>query len=105
MPTSASTIEFLLDQLRNAGPVTTRKMFGEYCLYYAGSPVGLVCDDQLYLKPTDAGRALLSEPCEGAPYPGAKPHLLLDADAWEDAPTLCRIVRATALALPLKRKR
>ena len=77
-------------------------MFGEYCLYFDGNPVGLVCDDQLYLKPTAQGRALLSEPREGCPFPGAKPHLLLDADAWEDAQTLCHLVRTTALALPMR---
>lgn len=77
-------------------------MFGEYCLYFDGNPIGLVCDDQLYLKPTAAGRALLSEPREGSPFPGAKPHLLLDADAWEDAQTLCHLVRTTALALPVR---
>ncbi len=100
MTTSASTIAFLMDQLRPAGPVSTRKMFGEYCLYYDGSPVGLVCDDQLFLKPTPEGRALLSEPRDGNPFPGAKPHLLLDADSWEDGATLCQLVRTTALALP-----
>jgi DNA transformation protein len=102
MSTSASTMEFLLDQLRHAGPVSSRKMFGEYCLYFDGTPVGLVCDDQLYLKPTAEGRALLAEPREGCPFPGAKPHLLLDADAWEDAQTLCLLVRTTALALPVR---
>lgn len=102
MSTSASTMDFLMDQLQGAGPVSCRRMFGEYCLYYDGSPVGLVCDNQLYLKPTSEGRALLSEPREGHPFPGAKPHLLLDADAWEDAQTLCHLVRITAMSLPLR---
>lgn len=95
-------MDYLLDQLRQAGPVTCRKMFGEYCLYYDGSPVGLVCDDQLFLKPTGQGRALLQEVHEGAPFPGAKPHLLIDADSWEDAQTLCHLVRTTAFALPVR---
>ena len=47
MGTRQSTIDHLLDQLAAAGPVSVRKMFGEYCLYLAGKPVGLVCDDQL----------------------------------------------------------
>ena len=33
---------YLLDQLKTAGPVSSRRMFGEFCLYYAGRPVGLV---------------------------------------------------------------
>jgi DNA transformation protein len=102
MSTQQSTMDYLLDQLRHAGPVSCRKMFGEYCLYYDGSPVGLVCDDQLFLKPTEQGRALLRNVREGAPFPGAKPHLLIDADNWEDAQALSLLVRTTAFALPVR---
>jgi DNA transformation protein len=102
MSTQQSTMDYLLDQLRHAGPVTCRKMFGEYCLYYDGSPVGLVCDNQLFLKPTEQGRRLLHEVREGSPFPGAKPHLLIDADSWEDAQALSLLVRTTALALPVR---
>ena len=102
MGTQQSTMDYLLDQLRGAGPVTCRKMFGEYCLYYDGAPVGLVCDNQLYLKPTEEGRKLLGEAREGAPFPGARTHLLIDADSWEDAQALSLLVRTTALSLPVR---
>jgi TfoX/Sxy family transcriptional regulator of competence genes len=102
MSTQQSTMDYLMDQLRQAGPVSCRKMFGEYCLYYDGTPVGLVCDNQLFLKPTAQGSALLTEVREGSPFPGAKPHLLIDADAWEDALALSRLVRTTALELPVR---
>jgi len=102
MGTQQSTMDYLLDQLRGAGPVSCRKMFGEYCLYYDGSPVGLVCNNQLYLKPTEQGRKLLGEAREGAPFPGARPHLLIDADSWEDAHTLSLLVRTTALSHPVR---
>lgn len=101
MPTSQSTLDFLLDQLADCGAVTARKMFGEYCLYYAGRPVGLVCDNQLFLKNTLAGRGLIEEVVEAAPYPRARPHLLLTADQWDDRHSLCQLVRATADALSL----
>ena len=100
MATSQSTIDFLLDQLAGCGPVTARKMFGEYCLYFAGQPIGLVCDNQLFLKPTAAARALMPEPLEGLPYPKAQPHLLVSADAWDDRQSLCQYVLATYHALP-----
>lgn len=95
MATAKNTIDFLLDQLSAAGEISAKKMFGEYCLYLAGKPVGLVCDDQLFLKITNAGRSMISEPTEGAPYPGAKPHLLISGDLWEDREWLCELVRAT----------
>lgn len=101
MATSPNTIAFLLDQLGGAGEATAKKMFGEYCLYLSGKPVGLVCDDQLFLKPTRAGQAMIDHVVEGSPYPGAKPHLLITADQWEDAGWLCDLVQATARELPL----
>jgi DNA transformation protein len=99
MSTSQSTIDFLLDQLSGCGPITARKMFGEYCLYFAGKPIGLVCDNQLFLKPTAAVRALMREPLDGVPYPKARPHLLVSADLWDDRQSLCQWVTATYDAL------
>jgi DNA transformation protein len=74
-------------------------MFGEYCLYFAGTPIGLVCNDQLFLKPTTAVRALMHEPLDGVPYPKARPHLLVSADLWDDRQSLCQWVSATHDAL------
>lgn len=101
MSTSASTIDFLLDQLSDCGAVTVRKMFGEYCLYLAGQPVGLVCDDQLFLKHVPTAPALSPELGMGSPYPRAKPHWCITADHWDDRQRLCQWVRQTALSLPV----
>lgn len=100
MATSPATADFLLEQLQPLGTASLRRMFGEYCLYVAGAPVGLVCDDQLYLKPTDAARQRLTAAREGNPYPGAKAHLLITADQWEDSVWLCELVQVTARSLP-----
>lgn len=100
MATDRNTMDFLLAQLSPLGEASAKKMFGEYCLYLSGKPVGLVCDDQLYLKPTKGGEALLARVVNGAPYPGAKPHFLITPDQWEDAEWLCGLVRATARELP-----
>ncbi|RUP35527.1 MAG: TfoX family protein [Curvibacter sp.] len=100
MGTRQSTIDHLLDQLTAAGPVSVRKMFGEYCLYLAGKPVGLVCDDQLFLKPTEAARPLLKSADEKPPYPGGKPYFHIDPDHWDEREWLVDLVRTTAQALP-----
>ena len=105
MATTQSTIDHLLDQLAGTGDFSARKMFGEYCLYLANKPVALVCDDQLFVKPTDAGRARLADATEAAPYPGAKPHLLVSADLWEDRDPLAALLHATAQALPARKPR
>ena len=47
------------EALAGAGAVSARKMFGEYGVYCDGKIVGLVCDDQLFVKVTEAGRAWL----------------------------------------------
>lgn len=100
MATSQATMDYLLDQLSGAGDVSGRKMFGEYCLYLAGKPVGLVCDEQLFLKPTNAVRTMVSPIVEGLPYPGAKPHVLVTADLWEDREWLSALIQAQARELP-----
>jgi TfoX/Sxy family transcriptional regulator of competence genes len=101
MATRQSTIDFILDQLGALKNVRSKKMFGEYALYYEERVVALVCDDQLFVKPTSAGKALLGERCrEGIAYPGAKPSLLIDADELEDHEKLTELIRVTAEALP-----
>ena len=80
MASRASTIDHLLEQGSGAGHLSAKKMFGEYGLYRDGKLVALVCDDQLYLKPTDAARRFFGAVVEAKPYPAAKPCFLLGAD-------------------------
>jgi TfoX-like protein len=68
--TQQSTIDELMDRLADSGRVHARKMFGEYCVYLDDKPVALVCDDVLYVKPTDAGRALAPMSRKGRLIPG-----------------------------------
>ncbi|WP_342620663.1 TfoX/Sxy family DNA transformation protein [Rhodoferax sp. GW822-FHT02A01] len=100
MASSQNTMDYLLDVLSDSHQVSSRRMFGEFCLYYAGRPVGLVCDDQLFLKPTEPGQLLMKDLVFGAPFPGARPHLLISADLWDDRVWMNRIVRATFDSLP-----
>ncbi len=99
MATAPATIAFLLEQTA-AAKGSARKMFGEYGFYAAGTFVGVVCADALYLKPTPAGRLLAPDAPLAPPYPGARPHLQIDPDQWDDAQSLCALLRATAEAQP-----
>lgn len=99
MASDQDFVDYVLDQAAGAGRVSSRKMFGEYALYLDGKVVALVCDNQLFVKPTAAGRSVLGEPKEGLPYPGAKPWFLVD-EALEDSELLVMLLRATAKALP-----
>ena len=101
MATSESTIGFLLDQLGAVQGVRARKMFGEYALYCGEKVVALVCDDQLFVKITAPGKALVGKRyAEGFAYPGAKASILVGADDLEDHDRLAELIRLTAAALP-----
>ena len=61
MATHQDFVDYVVDQIENAGAVTCRKMFGEYALYSDGKVVGLLCDNQLFIKPTEGGKAFIGD--------------------------------------------
>lgn len=99
MATSRDTVARILEALAPAGEVRARAMFGEYGLYLDDRVIALICDNTLFFKDSPAARALIAAPETGAPYPGAKPHLI--GDPLLDTPeALCAVARALADALP-----
>ena len=74
-------------------------MFGEYALYVDGKVVALICDDQLFLKPTPAGLKLLGDVVEAPPYPGARNYYLLESEL-DDPERVNAALQVTAAALP-----
>lgn len=103
MATDPSFATFVVEQASDAaavaGEVRVRRMFGEYALYLGEKVVGLLCDDQLFLKPTEGGRALLERVVEAPPYPGAKPYFLL-GEELDDRALLAALLQRTAAELP-----
>jgi TfoX/Sxy family transcriptional regulator of competence genes len=99
MASDPAFIEYACDQIGGAGRITFRKMFGEAAVYCEGKVVALICDNQLFIKPTQAGRALIGNPVEVPPYPGAKPHFLID-EGLDDRVWLSGVIRATHAELP-----
>ncbi len=101
MASQQKTVDFILEQMAGAGDVSARKMFGEYAIYSEGKVVALVCDDQLFVKPTKSGRAFIGEVLEAPPYHGAKPSFLIADEKWDDAEWLTELIKLTATELPL----
>jgi TfoX/Sxy family transcriptional regulator of competence genes len=99
MGTGAGFADYVLERLARLELVGVRKMFGEYALYCDGKVVGLLCGNQLFVKPTEPGRAFLGEPLEAVPYPGGRPWFLV-GDDLDDERFLTELVRRTAEALP-----
>ena len=105
MSTQQSTVDFILEQIKEAGTVVSKKMFGEYAIYCNSKVVALVCDDQLFVKPTIAGKAFITDLLEEPPYPGAKPYLIINGELWDDAEWLTELIKITAAELPLPKKK
>lgn len=105
MSTQQRTIDYLIEQASGAGTVSAKPMFGEYGVYVDGKMIGLVCDDQLFVKPTKLGCAHAEPASDAPPYPGAKPHLLIGADRWDDAEWFGELLRLTAAELPTPKPR
>jgi TfoX/Sxy family transcriptional regulator of competence genes len=93
-------VRFVAEQMQNAGVITYRKMFGEYAIYSGSKLVALVCDDKLFVKPTDGGRSFIGEVVEAPPYPGAKASFLIE-EKFEDQEWLSELIRITAEELPV----
>ncbi len=104
MATDAGYAKYVCDQLHAAGGISARKMFGEYGLYRHGKIVALIADNQLFVKPTPEGAAVLGTPTYGPPYPGAKPFFNV-SDLLDDPEWLVRLIEATDAALPPPKKK
>lgn len=105
MATQQATIDFLLEQISLPGAIRTRKMFGEYALYYNDKVVAFICDDKLYLKPTTAGRKYIGKIEEAPAYPGSKMYYYISGDQWENREWLSELIIKTAEELPLPKKK
>ncbi len=98
MASSPDFVQYIVDQCSAAGVITARKMFGDFGIYCDGIIFGLICDSNLYIKPTDAGRAMLRNVELRPPYDGAKDYFLItDVD---DRDYLSALVSTTVNALP-----
>ncbi|MDF1839125.1 MAG: TfoX/Sxy family protein [Planctomycetota bacterium] len=84
-------IDYVVDQIHDAGAIRFRHMFGGCTLYSNDKVVALICDGQVFVKPTDA-----------AAYPGAKPSFLIDS-GLDDHNWFSELIRVTEAALPKPR--
>ena len=98
MASSTDFVQYVSDQCAGAGEIAVKKMMGDWCIYCDGILFGLICDNNLYIKVTEAGRAFLKEVVLRPPYEGAKDYFYI-ADV-DDRDFLSELIRATLPALP-----
>lgn len=99
MSSKEEFVQYIADQLQGAGEITYRKMFGEYGMYCNGKIFALICDNQLFVKITDAGGKILPNLEKVSPYEGAKPYYLVED--VDDCELLTEFVKATCAELPM----
>lgn len=99
MASNQKFVDFVIEQIENAGEITYKKMFGEYGIYSNGKIFGLICDNQLFIKPTQAGKDFILDLKEAPPYPGAKMYFLIE-DKIDDRQWLSELVRVSVKELP-----
>lgn len=104
MPNEKVFLDYVYEQLESLGDINIKSMFGGATLYFEQKVVGLITDNQLFIKPTPAGRDFIGKVVEAPPYPGAKNHFMID-EKLDDANWLCELILTTARELPKPKKK
>ncbi|MCM1467586.1 MAG: TfoX/Sxy family protein [Alistipes sp.] len=99
MASSLEFVEYVCEQISGAGEITYKKMFGEYGIYCNGKIIGVICDDQFFVKKTEVGASILTDCKEASPYEGAKAHLVVDG--IDDRDLMTKFIAATYNELPM----
>lgn len=61
MSTDSKRVQLICSYLMPAGEITYKSMFGEYGLFRDGQFFGTVCNNSLFIKVTEEGKAFLGE--------------------------------------------
>ena len=98
MASTPQFAEYVFEKIAHAGEISYRRMFGSFGIYMDRKFVGLICEDQLFIKPTTIGREILGTPLEVPPFDGARNWFLIEE--LEDGDFLVRLLIATWEELP-----
>ena len=96
-------VDYVAEQLREAGTIRSRKMFGEYGLYCDDVFFAVICDDQLFVKITPQGEAAFPDLPKAPPYEGARDYIWMEY--VDDRDTMTALTRITCLALQAQSKK
>ncbi|MDR1195133.1 MAG: TfoX/Sxy family protein [Endomicrobium sp.] len=102
MASDIDFVNYVIEQIKNAGTITYKKMFGEYLIYSNGKPVIFVCDNTAFVKILDCVKPYMPNAQKGLPYKWAKEHYIVDID---DSERLSQMVREIEKVTPLPKKK
>ena len=84
MATTKEFHDYVIENLRRAGAVSSRRMMGEYLVYFQNKLVGMICDNCFFLKPTASVLRHLPQAEMAYPYEGCK-SLMVVVEEVEEA--------------------
>lgn len=94
--------DYVVECLQNAGEIRTRKMMGEYILYFRGKVIGGIYDNNLLFKDGPSCAELLPNAEKIYPYEGSKT-LMNVIDNFEDTDLMQKVMETLYLELPEKK--
>jgi len=83
MASDREFVDFVVDQIENAGEITAKSMFGEYGILSGRKIFTLICNNKLLVIPTESERSFIKDVVEAPPYQKAKPSFFIE-DKFED---------------------
>ncbi len=104
MSTSKQYHNYVVETLSRVGDIRTRKMMGEYLIYYKEKLIGNICDDTLFLKQTKTSRNLLSDLELAYPYEGSKT-LMYMLEEFENKDFIEELLEGMYVDLPKSKKK
>ncbi|MGN0214102.1 MAG: transcriptional regulator [Muribaculaceae bacterium] len=102
MACTVEYVDFVCSQLSGVGVTRAKKMFGDWLIYIDEKPAVLACDNICYVKMLPAISDLMRDAATGCPYPGAKPHYILDIEHRDVA---IKVMKALLPELPYPKKK
>lgn len=102
MSSSKEYLDYILEQLSEAGDISYRAMMGEFIIYYRGKIIGGIYDDRFLVKPVSAAQLMMPDAQFELPYEGANEMLLVDE--VEDKAFLKELLEAMYEELPERKK-
>ena len=100
MASQQEFVDYVIEQIDNAGVITAKKMFGGYHVYSDGKLFALVIDNKLFVKITDSGKEFAKGVTEVPAFPKTKILSFLIEIQLEDREWLSTLIRITVAELP-----
>lgn len=104
MATTKEFHNYVVENLSKIGEITTRKMMGEYLVYFNEKLIGNLCDNCFYLKPTDSALHNLPDAERGYPYEGSKT-LMIIVENIENTELMSQVLHAMYDELPAPKRK